>query len=112
MRNKASNIFLQLTRCEEYSKVLKAGCFMRKHTLTGQIKQLTSCASDEKNISLRFVRSLKCVVQMPSPMMDTIAAPMMKGALTLHLLEKYTVIHIEKLASTFGGTVILVGILY
>jgi hypothetical protein len=41
-------------------------------------------------------------------MIDTIAAPMMKGALTLHLLEIYTVIHIEKLASTFGGTVILV----
>jgi hypothetical protein len=42
-----------------------------------------------------------------SPMMDTIAAPIMKGALILNLLEKYTVVHIEKLASTFGGTVIL-----
>lgn len=41
------------------------------------------------------------------PMMDTIAAPMMNGALALYLLEKYTVVHIEKLASTFGGTVIL-----
>jgi hypothetical protein len=31
----------------------------------------------------------------------------MNGALALHLLETHTVAHIDKLASTLGGTVIL-----
>jgi hypothetical protein len=40
-------------------------------------------------------------------MMATSAAAIMKGALALHLLETHTVVHIDKLASAFGGTVIL-----
>jgi hypothetical protein len=45
--------------------------------------------------------------EVTSPIMATIALAMMKGALALTLLENHTVANIEKLASAFGGTVIL-----
>jgi len=45
--------------------------------------------------------------QVALPMMATVAAAIMNGALALHLLDSHTVTQIDKLASAFGGTVIL-----
>lgn len=52
-------------------------------------------------------QSLEVMPQMTSPIMARIAAAIMKGALALRLLESHTVAQIDKLASAFGGTVIL-----
>jgi hypothetical protein len=52
-------------------------------------------------------QSLEVMPQMTSPIMARIAAAIMKGALALRLLESHTVAQIDKLASAFGGIVIL-----
>jgi len=53
--------------------------------------------------------TFEVIPRMASPIMATMAAPIMKGALALYLLETHTVVHIDKLARTFGVTVILKG---
>jgi len=70
-------------------------------------RQLTACTSNKKDISFVAHQAFEVAQRIASPMMATSAAAIMKGALALHLLETHTVVHIDKLASAFGGTVIL-----
>jgi len=81
-------------------------CKYKSHRMV-KSRQLTARTSNEKDISFVAHQAFEVAQRMTSPMMATSAAAIMKGALALHLLETHTVVHIDKLASALGGTVIL-----